>query len=173
MIPPRPSVLGRRRLSVLGEDRRRFVTVTLMSPEREERAIWQCELRISGAGLRVNRRIRGADALQALQLALHAASIALDASGLRLSWGKPDGQWAYKPDDWTGFDRPVPRFLGPGGAERNERVRRFLQHEQQSHDRAVLEAIIEHYERMGFDVPPDIRASLESLNEDDRKGDAS
>ena len=85
MISPRQAILGRRRLSVLGEERRRFVTVTLMTPEREELERWNCELRISGAGLQVKRRIRGGDALQALQLALHVVSDTLDASGLRLS----------------------------------------------------------------------------------------
>jgi hypothetical protein len=161
MIPLRQSILGRRRLSVLGEERRRFVTVTLMTPEREEPEIWNCELRISGAGLRLKRRIRGADALQAIQLAFHVASKTLDASGLRLSWGKPEEQGTAKPEDWTGFDRPLPHFLGTDGVERNQRVRRFIQREQESSARATLARITADYERRGIEVPPDIRAAHE------------
>jgi hypothetical protein len=158
-------ILGRLRLSVLGETRRRFVTVTVMMPEHDKPIGWTCEVRVSGAGLRLKRKTAGGDALHAIQLAFEFATQALDGSGLQLSWGKDDGQWAHPPVGWTGFQRTVPFILGPDGPERNERISRFINDELRSVARADLERHIAYYKRRGEDLPAHVQALIRKVDE--------
>jgi hypothetical protein len=161
MARSQQAILGRRRLTVLGETRRRYVTVTVTLPQHIASHSWRCELRISGAGLSVCQRIDGSDVLQAIQLALMVGARELDRSGLRLSWGKPDERWTRTMADWDGFERSLPRFIGPDGADRNERVRAFLEREQRDYARATLERVRAEYVRMGTAMPSHILAALE------------
>ena len=159
---PREAILGRRRLSILGEKRRRFVTVTVTTPRCEKPLTWSCELRVSGGGLRIKRRILGADALQAVQLTLGVAAQTLASSALRLSWGNPDEHSVQSGGgEWTGFDTAVPLFFGPDGDERNKRVRAFLECENRDYARAVRARVEAEYARRGVPVPANVRAGWE------------
>lgn len=62
----------------------REVVLSLGKP-RPYRGDWACSVLIEGVPGERRRRIRGADALQALQLALEHARRALDAAGLPLT----------------------------------------------------------------------------------------
>jgi hypothetical protein len=76
-----------RRFAVAGEPGREVV-VTIGKPRPDPRRAdaAMCSVLIEGIPKERRRRIRGVDAIQALQLALEYARRELDASGLPLTW---------------------------------------------------------------------------------------
>lgn len=77
-----------RRFTVVDEPGREIVlTIGKPRPDpRSEGRDWMCSVLIEGIPKARRRRIRGVDALQALQLATRYARRELDASGLALTW---------------------------------------------------------------------------------------
>lgn len=76
-----------RRYDVDGEPGREVV-FTIGKPRRDPRpgGDWACSVLIEGIPKERRRRIHGADAVQALQMAMVYARHELDGSGLRLKW---------------------------------------------------------------------------------------
>jgi hypothetical protein len=79
-----------RRFTVADEPGREVVlTIGKPRPDPKPGGAWMCSVLIEGIPKERRRRIYGADAIQALQLALTYARHQLDASGLALTWLDP------------------------------------------------------------------------------------
>ena len=100
-------IVARRELNEIGSISRPVV-VSIGAPRRNPKGYWECWFSVEGLGKRDVHRVGGADALQALLIAIEGARITLDKTGRRFSWLE------YDPDKaGSGIPRYVPTHLGP------------------------------------------------------------
>jgi hypothetical protein len=121
-----------RRYGVAGEPGREVV-LTLGKPRADPRpgGDWRCSVLIEGIPRARRRRIHGADAVQALQLAMVYARHELDASGLLLTW--LDGE----PGD---VDLPLP-VPGTWGLEFQRELEQHMEREVERRNEAVAASL--------------------------------
>jgi hypothetical protein len=101
------------------------IHVFIWQPFEEEDNVWVCPYQIKGLGDEATRYVRGADALQALQLSFAAVLADLDPKRNRIHWIASE-----IPD--AGFPRTVPWTSGNELYERlGEMIDRELLAEQQ------------------------------------------
>jgi hypothetical protein len=104
--------IAARRLTLVPSGRP--VLVELDAPRELRAGAWDCAYRIRGLGRTRARRVRGADGLQALQLALEAVRRELEPFGSRLTWTGEAGE--------LGLPASVPDYLGGAFRRRMERL---------------------------------------------------
>jgi hypothetical protein len=106
--------IAERRLAVVGEpDREVVITIGKPRPEPDP-SVWMCTFLVEGIPGARRRIARGADSLQALQVAIQAAKATINAAGVVCTWGSDE------PGD-IGIPRPIPSFDGSGFAQKVER----------------------------------------------------
>jgi hypothetical protein len=110
-------IAARRVFETVGRRRRRVV-LTIQVPERVGSSEWTCRVRIQGLGgaWERPRAIHGIDALQALQLAVQVAQVALEQSASRLAWLGAPGD--------LGLPRFIPSLPPPYRARVNAAIDR-------------------------------------------------
>lgn len=124
------SPIAVRRYAVAGEPGREIVlTIGKPRPDPEPGGDWMCSVLIEGIPSG-RRRIHGADAVQALQLAMRYARSQLDASGLALTW--QDGE----PGD---IGLPLCAPVG-WGLDLQRRIERYIEREEAKFARAATAA---------------------------------
>jgi hypothetical protein len=121
-------VVARRVLTEYTGDLIRTIVVSIGAPRPHPKGDWECPFTIEGRGeSRVERAI-GADALQALLIAVEGIRIALDQTGSRFEWLNASGAW-------------IPRQVPTGQGKRfEERVNQFIERETGRHWAARLRA---------------------------------
>lgn len=100
-------VIARRVLTQMGPEIR-DVTVLIGNPRRQSDGTWKCSYCIEGLGKSRVQTAEGADALQALLLAVGGARVSLEKTGNRFSWLDYDLEKAG-----SGIPRYVPTQYGP------------------------------------------------------------
>jgi hypothetical protein len=99
-------IIARRELIEIGSNS--AVVVSIGTPRRHPKGQWECWFSVERLGKRDVHRVGGADALQALLIAVEGARVALDKTGRRFSWLE------YDPDKaGSGIPRYVPTMYGP------------------------------------------------------------
>jgi hypothetical protein len=116
------NAIAERRLAVVGEPEREIV-VRVGKPRRDPDPTgdWRCPYLVEGLPDARRRYAHGIDSLQALQMAIEAAKVAIKAAGLICTYS------GGEPGD-IGIPRTIPTF---GGAARGfaPRIERYLDQE--------------------------------------------
>jgi hypothetical protein len=108
----------------------RPVVLELDAPEQRRPGPWTCVYRVRGLGRTRSARVGGADAIEALLLALEALRRELEPFGPRLRWTGEPGE--------LGLPTAVPDFLGP---EFRRRVERLVREETERETRQLQRCV--------------------------------
>ena len=108
----------------------RPVALELEAPEQRRPGAWTCAYRVRGLGRVRAGRVGGADAIEALLLALEALRRELEPFGHRLTWTGEPGE--------LGLPTAVPDFLG---AEFRRRVERMVRAETERETRQLQRCV--------------------------------
>jgi hypothetical protein len=135
-----------RRFSVAGEPGHEVVlTIGKPRPENRPGGDWYCWVLIEGIPRERRQRVKGLDAIQALQLAMEYARRELDASGRELTWL----------NDLEPGDIGLPFFAPAGyGFWFQRRCERWLERQVHEMSAAVTAIVRERARRRASRTPP-------------------